>query len=145
MQLPESIHVELTGVAVSDAADVLVALDLQVDGRYYYGSLIDNTDANGRASASAADIATRFQRARDFFLADYRVPIENCDPRIVVRIIGDADFLRAQRAAATNEFMEDDDKVRWATATNSHLQSAEQTIDLTSPAPISVTLRVRLA
>src|SRR5215510_16221224 len=96
LHLPRTVEVHVQHEGGSPAISILVSLDLHHAGRYYYGTHVGLTDTAGIASISKTLIEQAFEEDRAMFMMDYRVPLSDCDPEAVIRVIGGGDFV-AQR------------------------------------------------
>jgi hypothetical protein len=144
VRIPRRIEVELIRGDSSQEPllGILVAIDTQVDGRYYFGTLVGLTDTSGVAVVEGEALERDFRHNQALFPMDYRVPLSDCDPQVAIRIQGGEEFLEAQAAARDNAFMNADDRARWAQARNTSLSSTSLVIALTDQS--QDTVRVRL-
>ena len=89
---PSSIEVQLHAEGDAPIANMLVVLEVNHQGRYYYGTHLGLTDLRGRVHTAWENVAHDFAADRRTFVMDYRVPLDDCDPDAVVRVDGGKEF-----------------------------------------------------
>jgi hypothetical protein len=125
LHLPDEIHVEVMrrDGTCAGLESLLVALDVRLGGRYYYGTLLGLTDATGTAATTGQQIERAFQADRQLFPMDYKVPLSACDSTVVVRIKGGPEFLEARSNGAARPQTAADAHEMWLAARNEHVAS----------------------
>jgi hypothetical protein len=105
LRLPRTLSAQLrdTGGRALAVADVLIGVNLLVDGRYYYGTLVGLTNSRGVARTEGARIEEQFRSDQSDFPMDYKVALENCDSEVEVLVLSQSeiDNAKAQFADAT--------------------------------------------
>jgi hypothetical protein len=104
---------------LSFADGILVALQLYSGRRPYYGTLMGLTDAQGMVERSFLEIESDFRHDQTLFLMDFRVPLDQCDPRIDLEIQGGGDFIDHVQAIASNPLVTPEARAQYATARTS--------------------------
>lgn len=92
--LPASVRAELrdfTGQRLH-MRNILIGINLFVDGRYYYGNIVGLTDAQGSAELARSELDLRFAADRAAYPADYRLDLEECDSILEVFILPQAEI-----------------------------------------------------
>lgn len=92
------------------AADILVGINMLVEGRYYYGNLLGLTDGSGAVSIARDEIELRFAADRAMYAMDYKVDADDCDPLIEVFILSAAQIVAALEAIAASPVSYDVDE-----------------------------------
>ena len=89
LRLPTRIDVQLYDTAAQplNERDILIAVNLLVEGQYYYGNLIGLTDDNGLAKIEGIELEMRFIDDRLKYPMDYKVDINDCDEMIELLIL----------------------------------------------------------
>lgn len=126
LRLPDSLQVQLCdarGLPVREA-DVLVAINLLVAERYYYGSLVGLTDSNGSACISREEIERRYYQDRARFPMDYKVELLDCDAFIEVVLLGREDVAVASAAVADDFSVAEYIREQYARARNAEFSPA---------------------
>src|SRR5205823_5564666 len=104
LRLPSRIHAQLADVSGHSlaAADVLIALNILVEGRYYYGNLLGLTNRSGVASIARDELDLRFASDRANYPMDYKVALEECDPQIELAVLSEREIDQAKDAVAAS-------------------------------------------
>lgn len=148
LALPDQLVVEVTCDDGSAAIveGLLIFLDCQHEGRYYYGSLVGLTDADGVARITREAIEGVFAEERRDFPMDYRLPLTSCDARIVVRLVGGAEFAAAADVALRSDSLRDEARALWRRARNTRVVGDEREAVLSAYGPAAnVILHTKLA
>jgi hypothetical protein len=137
MDLPAAIQIRLVSdaVGIAELSEVLVALDVLHQGRYYFGAVLGLTDTAGRLHIERSDIEQSFTENQRLFPMDYRVSLAQCDAQIAVRVLGGLDFAEAQTAAEENAFMPAEVRDLWRRARNRRLANTQVQLDLREQPP----------
>jgi len=132
VKLPDAVNVQLqaTSGSVLDLANILVAFDLHHQGRYYYGGLVGLTDPSGATSLTGSNIEQAFAADCRAFPMDYKVPLSDCDPLLVIRIEGGSEFLAARRAGIVRDVVPESVMVMWDAARNASFRSTSCALNL---------------
>lgn len=102
--LPRRVEVRLKDIRDRPlaAADILIGLNLLVEGRYYYGNLVGLTNDQGHAVVLGQELETRFDIDRARFPMDYKVGLDGCDSTIEVQILSESEVETARRSIAAD-------------------------------------------
>lgn len=132
MQFPLTLTIQLTcvGPVEPGMADILVALDVRLSGRYYYGTVVGLSDALGRAEITRRQLHDQFANDQRLFPMDYKGGLSECDDTICVRILGGNEFREAQEAARLNPVMGPDLRSLWDRARNRRLRTVAVDVEL---------------
>ena len=141
MKLPATLSVQLVAPTGSgaDLSDLLVSVDICIEGRYYYGAHVGLTDSSGRASVSGAALGARFESDRQTFMMDYKVPLEDCDARVRLHIEGGHQFAARRDTALKAPLVTAKAREEWRKARNPSFRSAEAFIALDTAHQIAET------
>lgn len=146
--LPDEIiiRVESEGRSDGSVVDLLITVDFELDGRYYFGSLVGLTDALGVAQTTRQALATHFRDNQAMFPKHYWVPLEECDGMVLFAVPGGAHFQSQATAATSAPMISPTARALWARARNGQVATVSHTLDLTSHlGSVTVTLRTRPA
>ncbi|MGE3601145.1 MAG: hypothetical protein AB7N70_36995 [Dehalococcoidia bacterium] len=80
------------------APNVLIAINVLHEGRYYYGNLIGLTDSNGRAELTRDELDLRFVADKVSYPMDYKIELEDADPLIEVTLLSEQEIAEARMA-----------------------------------------------
>lgn len=121
LRLPARIEVRLTDLSgrALGAPQVLIGLNVLLNGRYYYGNLVGLTDDAGVARLRRDELDLRFASDRADYPMDYKVQLEDCDPLIEVVLISESEFAEASQATSSNPAVSSDIRASYAAARNS--------------------------
>lgn len=89
--------VDTHGMPASES-DVLVAVNLLVSTRYYYGNLVGLTDGAGRVSITSEELERRYASDQARFPMDYKLELIACDAIAEVVLLSEAEVVDATRA-----------------------------------------------
>jgi hypothetical protein len=142
LALPAAIEAVLRAEANVSMAGILVFLDLHWHGSYYYGTLLGLTDASGRVRLEREQLLREFTESQRSFPMDYKVPLEECDTRIVVSVEGGSAFV-ARASSLISPIVSPAVQKLWRVARNSGLASTSASAQLDRPDPDNV-VRVHL-
>jgi hypothetical protein len=134
------VSVGVRGQAATGAQDLLVALDLLVEGRYYYGCVVGLTDGAGRAVVSRPEVEAQFALDQRTFPMDYRVSLEQCDPVATVRVTGGKEFAEQHAKGGASGLVAPATAARWRRARNAAFRSASAPVQLVGGSRAAVTL-----
>ena len=84
------------------APKVLIAINLLLKGRYYYGNLIGLTDDRGIASITGSELRKRFDQDRANFPMDYKVDLDDCDSMVEILVLSGTEVADGRRAVGDN-------------------------------------------
>jgi hypothetical protein len=126
-------------------ASLLIALDITVEGQYYFGALVGLTDAHGVARTSRDALVRHFNDDRSQFPMDYKVPLELCDHAGVVRLEAGSDFASRAQAAITAPTTRAEARELWKRASNASVVPASRSVNFTSTGIVTITLRTSAA
>lgn len=89
LTLPRRITAQLVDPSGRHLAirDVVIAINLLVQGRYYYGNVLGLTGPSGAVGLDRDELALRFASDQSLFPMDYKVDLEECDPMLEVTIM----------------------------------------------------------
>jgi len=141
--LPSEIVVSLLGPDGRAAREVLVALDFQWHGRFYYSHPFGLSDDQGQVRVSGEDILATFRSEQVQFPMDLKVPLLECDPEAIVRVMGGAAFLDHRRGLMPG-WVKPEWIARWNQAQIGRYDSDGSSVKLTSPTVVRVTLELRV-
>jgi hypothetical protein len=122
--------------------DLLVTLDLQVQGNYYHGTLVGLTDAHGVARLTRSELEAQFAQDRRTFPMDYRVPLSDCDSTVIVKLRGGQEFETQRQAAMGNPLVLPEATAQWDRARNGRFVTATRTTSLDGGSSVNVTLAI---
>ena len=131
MILPNRIEVQLVAPLGASAHDLLVALDLRYDGRYYFGTLVGLTDSAGYVCISREEIERAFKEDQRLFPMYYRVPLSECDAEAIVRVEGGREFMR-RRTELDYPFISAETRAVWQRARNERIGSTSANVTFPS-------------
>jgi hypothetical protein len=102
--LPSRIEVQLSDSRGRPlpTPDILIGLNLLVDGRYYYGNLVGLTNSHGTAAISREELEQRFKVDQARFPMDYKVPLDDCDPIIEVLVMSASEVAQARESVTAD-------------------------------------------
>src|SRR5689334_9591468 len=104
LTLPTAIEVDTVGADCGP--DLLLVINFELNGRYYYGSLLGLTDHNGRVRISGDELLARYHESQLQFPMDYKVALVDCDSAVTIRLIGGSTFTGQQDAALGSGLLE---------------------------------------
>ncbi len=76
-------------------SDILIGINLLLNGRYYYGNLFGLTDSDGRVSLAGTELEKRYAADQRAFPMDYKVELIECDPVGELVLLSHDDISRA--------------------------------------------------
>jgi hypothetical protein len=141
--LPDRLTVTLVPSSPElDVAGLLLALDIRVQGRYYWGSLLGLSDAAGLAEITGDALARQFTQDRTLFPMDYKVPLDRCDAEVRIRLEGGVAFTRAREQAVNAALVSAIAREAWKGARNAAVAPAEigACLDAMAPRNLALTL-----
>ena len=100
------------------AADVLIAINFLVNGRYYYGNLIGLTDQTGAVQLARDELDLRFAADRALFPMDYKVDLDDCDPIVEICLLSEGEIEAAKTAVQDSEFVTPEIRASYDSAKN---------------------------
>ena len=100
LRLPGRISVQLQDVEGRPfaAPDVLIAVNVLLAGRYYYGNLVGLTGPSGLAEITRDELDLRFAADRVAYPMDYKVELTAADPLLEVILLSDQEMADARDA-----------------------------------------------
>ena len=126
--LPAEIIVRVVNDGHVPVSRILVLLDVFLEGREYYGTVLGLTGSDGLVRRRREEIGRSFEEDRSFFLMDYKVSLAECDPELSIAVLGGPEFQSAKDSALISGVLEPDVAQRWKEATNGLYRS--ERIDL---------------
>jgi hypothetical protein len=123
-----------------------VSLDIRIAGRYYFGTILGLTDQAGETEIADSQVQDDFKRNQQLFMMDFKVPLEQCDSVIGIKLHGAGEFRSAQQIALNGPLVAPDARALWAKARNSEIESASVEADTTdSPSELIVDVPIKPA
>jgi hypothetical protein len=110
--------------------NILIAIDVLLNGHYYYGGTLSLSNAAGLATFDGEQVATNFEHNQRMFPMDYGTSLTDCDDRLRVLVLGDGEFREARQRALASPFLAPKFREMWKIAQNEPLPSALAVVDL---------------
>jgi hypothetical protein len=147
MHLPDLLTVTLqpSGPIEGGLGEILVALDINTEGRYYYGSVVGVTDSAGRVSIRGAQLDAEFVGECRNFPMDYKVPLAECDDVVLIHVQGGLDFLMARQRVAESSWVTDRARQAWMQARNGVVLPSQVSVDMRVTSATAVVLPIQPA
>ena len=120
--LPPRVDIAVRDQNARVLADIMVSLQFNVDGRYYFFYSFGLTNGDGGVAANAAEIEQAFEDDQRLFIMDYKVPLKDCDRLGFVVVVGDSEFSR-RRETLRPGWVKPDWVERWRRARNAEFSS----------------------
>ena len=79
---------------------MLIAVNLLVEGSYYYGNLIGLTNRSGLVAISGDELEKRYRADQARFPMDYRLELIECDDLIEICLLSNAEIKAASEGIA---------------------------------------------
>ena len=98
--------------------NLLVGVDIRINGKYYYGTILPLTDTDGSTSLIPERLKADFHHSQELFPMDYKVPLDSCDDTIGFVILGGAEFVAERDTSVGNGLVDPDAQDSWAKAAN---------------------------
>ncbi len=110
LRLPGRVAVQLRDVRGHPlaAADILIAINVLHEGRYYYGNLVGLTDPSGRAQLTRDELDLRFVADKVSYPMDYKIDLEDADPLIEIALLSDQEIAEAKVAVESSRCVSPD-------------------------------------
>lgn len=104
LRLPGRVVVQLRDPSgrLLDTPDVLIAINVLHEGRYYYGNLVGLTDPRGQAQVTRDELERRFRADQATYPMDYRIALEDGDPIVEVAVLSEQELSAARVAVASS-------------------------------------------
>lgn len=125
-------------------ANVLVALHLNVGGRYYYGGTLGLTDVNGTTRLRRDEVVAGFEDDQKTFPMDFKVPLSECDSIAALVIRGNGEFTELRRSVETSTLVLPRFRAMWRAAENETVESTSLPIDFGLLKSVDETMRVTI-
>ena len=141
MELPATIEVRVAtpdGVPIENA---LIWLNTRAMGQDYFRPFIGLTDRKGVTRVTAEALKADFVYNQEFWIMDFRLPLEECDDEVVIGLEGGSVFEEHRRTALEAAWVTGIAKDLWRRACNADLESTSELVPL--PASVDL-LRIEL-
>lgn len=147
LRLPSRIDVQLVdsyGMQVSEV-NILVAVNLLVSTRYYYGNLVGLTDSAGKASITSEALERRYASDQARFPMDYKLELVQCDSMIDVVLLSEAEVADAKQAIASDFSISPAIRDMYSRARNAQFAPALRRVhaDSSSGDPLTIELEAK--
>jgi hypothetical protein len=126
LHLPGRVTVQLQDVRGRPlaASDVLIAINLLHEGRYYYGNLLGLTDSRGRAELTRHELELRFVADKVSYPMDYKIELEDADPLVEVALLSHQEIAEAMAAVESSPSVSPDIRLCYYRARNAYFTPA---------------------
>ena len=139
---PRSLRVEVRSADSSAVSQLLVGLRVRHRLRTYYSTLLGLTDANGQLAVTGEELAADYAESQKDFPMDYKLPMAEWDPSIIVDLAGGAEFEQSRATALAAPLLDDRYRRMWTAARNTAVASQVVAVPLDGgEAAIALTAR----
>jgi hypothetical protein len=146
MILSRPLRVTLSTTPGSVPHNLLVGVDIRLNGKYYYGTILPLTDQDGSTSLIPERLRADFRHSQELFPMDYKVSLDSCDDTIGFVILGGAEFVKERDTSVGNGLVDPDAQDSWAKAANEFVVTKRVDVSLGTVAEaVSISIDVRKA